>query len=281
MQQSSLAEPIRFAALLTMHDAIELFLCIAAEHLDVSKKELRFMEYWDVLPSKLTQKEAMRRLNQARVDFKHHGLIPSNIDFEGFRVTTALFLEENTLTVFGRQFDSISLVDLLIVECGAARDNLHNAERQLDENTTDAVASCKIAFEQILNEHGRKRKALLGPHWQRNIEGVRYLARHGTIRQLKQHAGVDDPLRNFIEIIVRAVESVEDRVQLLSLGIDGQKYSDFESITPPIRKSGSDYRVDYRGPRPQLPVITKSKAKWCIDFVIEVALNLQGADHAV
>jgi len=150
MQQSLLAEPIRFASLLTMHDTVELFLCIACEHLDAGKTDLPFTEYWNVLSPRLespglTQQQAMQRLNRARVSFKHYGLMPSVTDFEGFRVTTTLFLEENTPTIFGMRFESISLVDL--VDCAAARENLRAAERHLEEDKyKDAVVSSKIGF---------------------------------------------------------------------------------------------------------------------------------------
>jgi hypothetical protein len=284
VKQSLLAEPIRFASLLTMHDTVELFLCIACEHLDTGKKELRFMEYWDVLSTKLespglTQKEAMRRLNQARVDFKHFGLMPSQIDFDGFRVTATLFLEENTPTIFGRGFDSISLVDL--IESAAARESLRNAERQLGQDQTkESVASSKIAFEQILEEHGRKRSGLLGPNWQGNIQAVRDLTRYTNIQDLEYHARGNSALEHFVDIIVRAVEALEDRVELLSLGIDGQRYSEFHWITPPVWKNGTDYHVDKRWQQ-QAFNVSKGRAKWCMDFVIETALILQSVDRVV
>lgn len=100
--------------------------------------------------------------------------------------------------------------------------------------------------------------------------------RYTNIRELERHAGVGSPLRSFVDIIVHAVEALEDRVEVLFLGIDGQRYSDFEWMTPAVWKSGGDYRVDDRWQR-QGPPISKAKAKWCIEFVIEVALKLQGA----
>lgn len=262
-----------------MHDTVELFLCLACEHLNTGKNEIGFMKYWDILSPKvgspgLTQRVAMRRLNQARVNFKHHGLMPSEIDFEGFRVATTLFLEENTPTIFGRSFDSVSLVDL--VACEAAREHLRAAERQVEEDPKQSALSCRKAFAEILTEQRNRPRTLLGPNWRHSIGSLGYL----NIRELKYHAGDNSVLQNFIDIIVRAVEALEERVELLSFGINGQKFSDFERITPAVWKSGNEYRFDDRWLR-QTPAVTKERAKWCIDFVIEVALTLQASDRAV
>ena len=72
IEQSKRPEPLCSASILTFHDAIELFLRLASEHKNVGKKELTFMDYWNILDPKLpagypTQKESMRRLNSARV----------------------------------------------------------------------------------------------------------------------------------------------------------------------------------------------------------------------
>lgn len=82
VDQSKRPEPLCSASILTFHDAIELFLQLASEHLNVGKQQPSFMEYWDLISQKLsnqelTQKESMRRLNRARVALKHHGTLPS------------------------------------------------------------------------------------------------------------------------------------------------------------------------------------------------------------
>jgi hypothetical protein len=260
-----------------MHDTVELFLCLACEHLNTGKNEIGFMKYWDILSPKvgspgLTQRVAMRRLNQARVSFKHHGIMPSVIDFEGFRVTTTLFLEENTPAIFGRSFDSVSLVD--VVACEPAREHLRAAEREVDENPNQAALSCRKAFAEILREQRNRPRTSLGANWRHSIGSLGYL----NIRELKNHAGDNSVLQNFIDIIVGAVEALEERVELLSFGINGQKLSDFERITPAVWKSGNEYRFDDRWLR-QTPGLSKDQAKWCIDFVIEVALALQRNDR--
>ena len=85
IEQSQRPEPLCSASILTFHDAIEFFLQLASEILDIGKNQLSFLEYWGILASKLpegipTQKESMRRLNRARVALKHHGTSPSKLD---------------------------------------------------------------------------------------------------------------------------------------------------------------------------------------------------------
>src|ERR1043165_1201358 len=95
--QSKLPSPIGAAAILMFHDAVEFFLQIASEHLNVGKPQLNFIDYWDLLsshlPEPLSHKEAMRRMNKSRVALKHHGTTPSTEDIRAFRESTSEFFE--------------------------------------------------------------------------------------------------------------------------------------------------------------------------------------------
>ncbi|MFZ1959061.1 MAG: hypothetical protein WAU46_08295 [Methanoregula sp.] len=118
IQQSQQPEPLSSASILTFHDSIELFLELASEVNGVSKTNIHFLEYWELLKSKLpneglTQKMSMRRLNNARVSLKHHGTLPSKLNIEGFRVNSTNFFQENTPIVFGINFDKLSFSELI------------------------------------------------------------------------------------------------------------------------------------------------------------------------
>jgi hypothetical protein len=157
VEQSKAAEPMNAASLLTLHDSVELFLQLASECLDIGKKGMNFLEYWDVLSRKLpdeglTQREAMRRLNHARVALKHHGTRPSRSDVEAFRVTATTFFAENTHRVFGVPFESISLIDLVAYE--VVRTTLEQAQQQISEGRfKDALSSCRLAFHLLLDQY--------------------------------------------------------------------------------------------------------------------------------
>ena len=83
VQQGRLPEPQSSTAVLLLHDAIEAFLLLAAEHLGAAAPR-EFAGYWEALsPSKLTGgvdlavKQGMVRLNKVRVNLKHHGSTPA------------------------------------------------------------------------------------------------------------------------------------------------------------------------------------------------------------
>jgi hypothetical protein len=106
IEQSRKAEPLAGLAVLPLHDSVELFLQTALEH---RRGELRgskdFLSYWPALEEKgvtLTQKEGMRRFNNARVSVKHHGMLPAHSNLEEFRAMIGSFLSENCTTIFAQ-----------------------------------------------------------------------------------------------------------------------------------------------------------------------------------
>jgi hypothetical protein len=92
LEQARQPEPLSATALLSFHDAVELFLILSGEHLHANlSTSINFLEYWDrlapSLPGKipLGHKGAMARMNRLRVNLKHHGSIPSESDLEQVR----------------------------------------------------------------------------------------------------------------------------------------------------------------------------------------------------
>jgi hypothetical protein len=97
VDQSSLPEPLTFTSVLAFHDAVELFLVLAGEHLGANPPEhLPFMKYWTELhPNKLaggvelSGKVGMDRLNRIRNGFKHAGTMPGLAAIEQARADVA------------------------------------------------------------------------------------------------------------------------------------------------------------------------------------------------
>ena len=82
LDYARLPEPFSSKAVLDLHDAVELFLQLVAEHLGATlSKKGDFLEYWPAINEKLgtdlPMQPAMKRLNQARVGLKHSGIRPS------------------------------------------------------------------------------------------------------------------------------------------------------------------------------------------------------------
>src|SRR5260370_25482645 len=74
------------------------------------------MDYWSTLAGKgvvLTEERAMERLNTARVNLKHRGLIPAHSQIEGFRSSVSTFLTAKAQSALAVEFDRLSLTHLL------------------------------------------------------------------------------------------------------------------------------------------------------------------------
>ena len=76
-EQERKGGPLAGLALLPLHDAVELFLQVAAEthHLTL-RKSVDFIEYWTEFSNAdrpLRYQQQMRRFNNARVEVKHRG----------------------------------------------------------------------------------------------------------------------------------------------------------------------------------------------------------------
>jgi hypothetical protein len=148
-------EPVAGLAILSLHDAAEMFLQILCEHYDVGENKADFMRYWELLATKgivVTQREAMRRLNAARRVLKHQGVLPAHVELEGFRAATTNLLYENSRAFLGVDFDSVSLVDLIVND--EIRYALHETEKDIQsENYIDAMGNLAIIFTSILDQH--------------------------------------------------------------------------------------------------------------------------------
>ncbi len=70
VEQSRRPQPFSAVAILHFHDAVELFLQLAAEHHNESTKGIQFEQYWERLEphlngQRLAERETMRRLNKS------------------------------------------------------------------------------------------------------------------------------------------------------------------------------------------------------------------------
>lgn len=130
--QSHKPEPLNMVGILLFHDAVELFLALASEHLDAGKTGKEFMAYWEAIHQKLPnkdfgQKVNMNRLSAARANWKHYGIRLSTTEIDDFWTNVATFFRENTPKVFGFAFEEISMGTL--VQGEEIRDRLLKAEQ--------------------------------------------------------------------------------------------------------------------------------------------------------
>lgn len=83
-------------------------------------------------------------MNKARVAFKHYGQLPEPSEGVKFLAYTEEFLQESVKTFFQRDFDSISLAEL--IEDGDVRGKLLAAQVSLTEGKLqDCISHCAEA----------------------------------------------------------------------------------------------------------------------------------------
>lgn len=278
VSQSHAPAPLNCASILTMHDAVELFLQVASEHLNSGAPQPGFMDYWDLLnkklsPRELEQKESMRRLNKARVALKHHGTFPSNLDIEAFRASSTNFFQDNTPIVFNLNLADVSLIEF--VNPDSSRQKLKDAQVDtLNGDTLAALDKIALAFaEMIADYENRKRVGYQGSPF--------YFGKNLTFLN-RFHMGLDfsDKIGDFVDSVKESIEAMQDAIKILALGLDYRKYSKYKQLTPNItRVLSGDWIFQRRFNENQKP--TKEDTIFCINFVIESALALSEFDYTV
>ncbi len=292
VRQSRLPEPIGAAALLMFHDAAELFLQLACEHLDSGASKPDFMDYWALIERKLPpgtqllQKESMRRLNRARVALKHHGNLPSTVDLEAFRATATNFFADNMPIVFGLQLADVSLTEFVQPE--EARQRLNNAEQDMARGDVDSVRkNAAVAFHIMLNDYERrKRHRYTSPFIFTNQ--LRYTSSFRTrspfyspspsqadAALFRQLEALERDHFQFVDDVKRTLATMEQAIRVLAFGIDYRRYSLFRMLTGPVFTAlGGAIHTDV----PDRST-SEEEARFCIDFVIEVAMTLRDFDY--
>jgi hypothetical protein len=283
VEHSRKVEPFSWFSILMFHDTVELFLELAAEFLNVSKslKELKFPKYWGFLnqelkqkgKTELTQRIQMEKLNNSRIEFKHHGTEPSKVTIEDTRVNVTNFLEENMLSIFGVKFSEISLIDLIQNE--KSRSSLKEAEALLQKGRTeDALDKIAIAFEQLVDDYESNKRDSYG----RSMFSFPYIwrfdAKTEALGELERH----------FENIGNSIERLQEYVKILALGLDYRKYVKFQfllarAILKIPNESGKIERYEIqRLERKIEDALSKEDIKYCMDFVIESAIVLREFD---
>jgi hypothetical protein len=259
IEQSSKVEPLFALSILIFHDAIETFCRLSMEYKGVDhnrKKELTFNDYWEILG--LKKKETMKRFNKARVGLKHYGNLPSRIDMPDFIKFVTEFFEENTPNIFKIKFSEITLVSL--VQNDIAREKLNQSENMLEQNNIEeSLVNAALAFCFVMRDC--------------NFEGIK--GGHNLFSGIRD---MNPDFRRYITKLQDWMDSVQENLRIISIGIDYRKYQKFRSLTPHISWTmDGNYRY-YGGWWKQGQYPTLDDAKFCINFVIECALKLQQTD---
>ena len=241
------------------------------------KGEEVFMNYWNKIPE-LTLKESMRILKDRRVNIKHKGLFPSKSDIEISRITMTDFLNQNTKIQFGLEFSSVSISSL--ISYNKVKEYIAIAEEYLAKNDFyNCLVNSKIAFIELLSSYEDSKR---GKYHINSIVNVG--SKIGN--EYQKLIGHDEKFgERWFRDVSETTNRVREILKITALGVDYRKYAFFEYITPETNSywnnSSREYHSmpkDYYESRFNLRA---SDCQFCIDFVIDSALKLQGFDYDI
>jgi hypothetical protein len=272
LEQGRRPQPFATTALLSFHDAIELFLGLTADHLGINlPQHVTFAGYFDHIEQAtgfpLPGKGPMTRMNRGRVNLKHHGLIPSAPDLEQFRADVTTFLTDATQVVFSVDFSTVDMIDL--VTQPNALTLLHSAETRASQGDyTDALGYLSQAFDDLLRDYADRKQGTgdFSPYtlWS---GGPRTMFGHEHDRELTKR----------LDQAEEALDRFQRAFRVLAMGVNYQSYARFELLVPEVIRFMHD--PEYRDVRPVPGLeVGDEEYQFCKQFVIEAALHLAELD---
>ena len=283
MELSRLPEPLSASSVLTLHDASELFLVLAGEHLNASlDKQTQFMAYWKMLsPQKLSpgvtlpSQQQMSRLNELRNALKHHGTLPSRAAIDQACADVTLFLEAATISVFGISFTDIDMAE--VIPQAKARSKVKAASAAAAAgDLIDAMGELAETFDLLTAEvpaPGRRRR------FGRFGETIRRTLREQQIRQVltkpdgdkRGPAGGTMRLAGELDQVFSAAQEMQDALRLMVIGIDYRQLDRFRRLTPRII-----YFANLHTERRAAPGYAPDAGHFdeCRQFIITLALRM-------
>ncbi len=103
----------------------------------------------------MSRDPAMARLNSLRVNLKHHGTVPSVTDVGQARADVTTFLRDSTALIFDRDFDRLTMSDL--VSQPSVRSLVEEAEQAAQaDDWINAVAALEKAFRELMSDYSKR-----------------------------------------------------------------------------------------------------------------------------
>jgi hypothetical protein len=284
VEQADLPEPMSSAALLTFHDAVEMFLLAAGEHLG-APSIYEFEKYWTALSGlsggvTLPVQSGMKRLNHLRKTLKHHGGQPARSAVDMAKADTATFLSASTRLVFGLDLDAVSMSS--VIPQKSVRDLALQADAEsASGDQVAAMIALVDAWEELFNSGPRAKAATgssplrFGPALSRRLSEqdiAAYLRNSEGSRSLPR---LNEDIGRQIVDLTEVVTSLREAASLTAIGVDYAEYLRFRSLTP-HRGGYMDGHREYRAHHAYAP--TADHVADCMRFVVTAALRLAAAE---
>lgn len=285
VRQSKESPPWHTASVLTFHDAVEMLLALALEHNNVPNERVQFLQYWAKFQEKtgreLPHLGAMDRLNNLRVQLKHHGIPPRDEEVETARFSAGAFLSDATLVIFPQvRLEDVSIVSL--VEYPRTRQHLELAQASMkDANVDAAIGELALSFEELLDEYEEQKQDAHGgsPFFFGRLPAYR----HPYAREVEIYSGsapgraaADYVQQRAYESFARDVgarfEAIDAALKLVSLGLDYRRYTRFRYLVPRALRVNNQFML---GELTRADPPTLEECAECLQFVVDSALRLQ------
>ncbi len=290
--QARQPQPLAATSVLSFHDAVELYLVLAGEHLQVNlPTQINFSQYWDKLTpglppnAQLPSKKAMERMNKLRVNLKHHGSVPSTTDITQVRADVLTFFTDATPLVFGGDFTRIDMIDLVTRQ--ETVKFLQYAQTCLDQgDCPQALAGLSIAFTELINHYTEAGQAVhrapfrFGERLRDYRDESRRVSGDRGVRKLSDLSamvGFVKDMSKQLASLTKVTQDIRRAMQVTALGIDYTRYAQFEVVTPTILNfidGHAEFLVE-EGHK----ALTTDDYQFARLFVIESALQVAKVDE--
>jgi hypothetical protein len=271
LRQSTQPEPLGTVSLLMFHDSIEIVLNAAAVHKNVTVKgelDSYFSALNPVLPPEqpLPSRLAIQALNKARIGLKHHAIVPSRLEIEGHRATTRTFLQSVSASIFGLDFEALSMSDMIALP--AAKELMEAASGLMRADSYgSAILKMQEAYEAMIDHYESQASKRTGD------TSAFFFGDYVQVQSSSPYSSDyhDSQLFESVRKLADVVLDMQYGLRTIALGLDVRRHMQFEAIARNANRklwSNPDAR----------PPATAADARFCWDFVIDAALQLQQAD---
>jgi hypothetical protein len=91
---------------------------------------------------------------------------------------------------------------------------------------------------------------------------------------------IEDQMKDFVDAVKESIESMQEAIKMISLGIDYRRYSRFKLLSPLLLLNYVSRSYESAGNRRNKPLV-REDCQFCIDFVIQCSLRLQDFDYSI
>jgi hypothetical protein len=222
-----------------------------------------FEKFWDSIQNAKKNvkgiappfKAKMLELNKARVNFKHYGNSPAGSDATKFLAYTEEFLRETTRAFFDKEFDEISLADL--IKNPEIKKYIKEAEKHISEgNFKESVTACAMAEYIIMGQ-----LAMVIPRVDTNIKSI------GKIFGRERASDVN----RIFDYLTKYLENLRNVSLICLLGLNLKEYVKYARIKPGIIQTMDGKFHEYH----HKPNYSEDDAKFSVKYVTNQAITTQ------